>query len=99
MYASLRAHHSKTNIPLRPRFERRKSLRTPRVSHRSSAVERRLWSMTQSRTVLGRGLSALIPTNDKLEEQSHAQAGLVMVPLEQIQPPQNNLEHISMPIN
>ena len=41
--------------------------------------------MTQSRTVLGRGLSALIPTNDKLEEQSHAQAGLVMVPLEQIQ--------------
>ncbi|MGB0645547.1 MAG: ParB/RepB/Spo0J family partition protein [Bradymonadia bacterium] len=41
--------------------------------------------MTQSRTVLGRGLSALIPTKDTPEVQSLTQTGLIMVPLEQIQ--------------
>lgn len=41
--------------------------------------------MTQSRTVLGRGLSALIPTSDQPDTASPIKTGLVMVPLEQIQ--------------
>lgn len=41
--------------------------------------------MTQSRTVLGRGLSALIPTSDQPDTTSPTKTGLVMVPLEQIQ--------------
>jgi ParB family chromosome partitioning protein len=41
--------------------------------------------MTQKRTVLGRGLSALIPTEDSVQPTTDTIDGLVMVPLEQIQ--------------
>jgi ParB family chromosome partitioning protein len=41
--------------------------------------------MNQKRTVLGRGLSALIPTNDANESAAPSTDGLVMVPLEHIQ--------------
>lgn len=41
--------------------------------------------MSQKRTVLGRGLSALIPTIEPTDDAIHTTDGLVMVPLEQIQ--------------
>ena len=41
--------------------------------------------MTQKRTVLGRGLSALIPTQDSTQSSHDTNNGLLMVPLEQIQ--------------
>lgn len=41
--------------------------------------------MSQKRTVLGRGLSALIPTNDTPDTDVPTTDGLVMVPLEHIQ--------------